>query len=106
MGLLQQSRPGAEANSAGLIGANRSAGMKILLAVFMVLIMGSFSSSQQLQPPADVIFVNGDIYPAAHTSFVWASASEKPHLPGRASALAVANGKVVAIGSKDELQKP
>ncbi|HEV7521159.1 MAG TPA: amidohydrolase, partial [Candidatus Angelobacter sp.] len=79
--------------------------MKIILAVLMVLTMGSLSSSQQSQSPADVIFVNGDIYPGAQTSFVWASASEKPHLPGRASALAVANGKVIAIGSNDEIQK-
>ncbi|MCU1219862.1 MAG: Amidohydrolase 3 [Candidatus Angelobacter sp.] len=79
--------------------------MKIILAVLMVLTMGSLSSSQQSQSPADVIFINGDIYPAAQTSLVWASAFEKPHLLGRASALAVANGKVVAIGSNDEIHK-
>ena len=75
--------------------------MKILLAVLMVLTMASLSSAQQT--PADVIFINGDIYPAAHTTFVWASAFEKPHLPGRVKALAVANGKVIAAGTNEEI---
>jgi len=79
--------------------------MKILFAVLMVLTMASLSSAQQPQSHADVIFVNGDIYPAAHTSFVWASAFEKPHLPGRVNALAVANGKIIAAGSNEEIQK-
>ncbi len=77
--------------------------MKILLAVLMVLTMASLSSAQQ--SPADVIFVNGDIYPAAHIGLVWASAFEKPHLPGRVKALAVANGKVIAAGTNEEIQK-
>ena len=38
--------------------------MKILLAVLMVLTMASLSSAQK-QSPADVIFINGDIYPGA-----------------------------------------
>ncbi|HZI56867.1 MAG TPA: amidohydrolase, partial [Verrucomicrobiae bacterium] len=42
---------------------------------------------------------------AAQISFVWASASEKPHLPGRVKALAVANGKIIAVGSNEEIQK-
>ena len=37
--------------------------MKIILAVLMVLTMASLSSAQQSQSPADVIFINGDIYP-------------------------------------------
>ncbi len=77
--------------------------MKILLAVLMVLTMASLSSAQQ--SPADVIFINGDIYPAAQTSFVWASAFEKPHLPGRVKALAVANGNIIAVGSNADIQK-
>src|SRR5437899_3200493 len=77
--------------------------MKIILAVLVVLTTASMSSAQQ--SPADVIFVNGDIYPAAPTTFVWASASEKPRLPGRVSALAVANGKIIAVGSNEDIQK-
>jgi hypothetical protein len=79
--------------------------MKILMAVLMVLTMASLSSAQQPQTSADVIFINGDIYPAANTTFVWASAFEKPHLPGRAKALAVANGSIIAVGSNDDIQK-
>ena len=36
--------------------------MKVILAVLMVLTMASLSSAQQSQSPADVIFINGDIY--------------------------------------------
>ena len=79
--------------------------MKILLAVLMVLTMASLSSAQQPQSPADIIFINGDIYPAANTTFVWASAFEKPHLPGRVKALAVANGNIIAAGTNEEIQK-
>jgi len=66
--------------------------MKILLAVLMVLTMASLSSAQQSQSPADVIFVNGDVYPGGSSH-------------GRAQAVAVSGGKVVAIGSNDEIQK-
>jgi predicted amidohydrolase YtcJ len=79
--------------------------MKSFLAVLVVLTMASLSCAQQSQTPAEVIFLNGDIYPAANTTLVWASASEKPHLPGRVTALAVANGKIIAVGSNQEIQK-
>ena len=36
--------------------------MKILLGMLVVFTMASLSSAQQPQSPADVIFINGDIY--------------------------------------------
>ena len=69
--------------------------MKILLAVLVVLTMASLSSAQKAQTPADVIFVNGSIYPGdqdAHTDY-------------RLQAIAVSGGKIVSIGSNAEIQK-
>src|ERR1700727_1219056 len=68
--------------------------MKILLAMVVVFTMASLSSAQQSQSPADVIFINGDIYlgsPAVGT---------KP-----AQAIAVSGGKISAIGSNEDIQK-
>src|ERR1700730_17299716 len=107
---LQQSRPRAEADSAGLVNLNRSAGMKILIVVLMVLTMGSLSSSQQSQLPADVIFVNGDI----HTGSGDVSVTTKngtlrpltPKIPPRSvQALAVSAGNLIAVGSNGEIKK-
>jgi predicted amidohydrolase YtcJ len=94
--------------------------MKILFAVLVVLLMASLSSAQQ---SADVIFVNGDIYtgkaiaapslppcidakgsPCA--SPVW---SEHVQLdtspPLRVHAIAVKDGKILAVGVGGEIQK-
>jgi len=76
--------------------------MKILLAVLVVLTMASFSSAQQ--SPADLIFINGDIYTRAPIGGVF-SGFKPPQPPGRAQALAVAGGKITAIGSNEEIQK-
>ena len=73
--------------------------MKIFLAVLVVLTMASLSSAQQSATHADIIFINGDIFTGAQTTFVWASASEKPHLPGRAQAIAVSSGKVMSCST-------
>jgi predicted amidohydrolase YtcJ len=84
--------------------------MKILLAVLMVLTMASLSSAQQTQTPADVIFVNGDIYlgaPHIEVRVGTAKPKDRPKLPrnGRAQALAVAGGNIIAAGTNEEIQK-
>src|SRR5947209_1242670 len=79
--------------------------MKIFFAVLVVFTMASLSSAQQSQTPADVIFVNGDIYPGAPAALVWASAFKRPQPLGRINALAVAGGEIVAAGSNEEMQK-
>jgi predicted amidohydrolase YtcJ len=83
--------------------------MKILLAVLMVLTMESFSSAQK-QSPADVIFVNGDIYTGAassspahvdkDTQIATLTVISKP-----ARAIAVSGGKIIAVGANEEIQK-
>jgi predicted amidohydrolase YtcJ len=79
--------------------------MKILLAVLMVLTMASLSSAQK-KPPADVIFINGDIY----TGFIpskqpWSEhiGPEEPAPQIRFSAIAVTEGKVSWLGSSKEV---
>ena len=76
--------------------------MKILLAVLVVLTMASLSSAQQ--SPADLIFINGDIYTRAPIGGVF-SGFKPPQPPGRAQALAVVGGKITVIGSNEEIQK-
>jgi predicted amidohydrolase YtcJ len=93
--------------------------MKIFLAVLMVLTMASISSAQNQSPP-DFIFTNGDIYVAAphiggvivtrlvppgHSKMSAPSANPPPVIHGRAQALAIADGKIVAVGSNDDVQK-
>jgi predicted amidohydrolase YtcJ len=78
--------------------------MKILLAVLVVFTMASSSSAQQTQSPADVIFVNGDIYAGAPMGGVF-SGFKPPQPPGRQNAIAVAGGKIIAVGPNAEIQK-
>lgn len=93
--------------------------MKIISAVLMVLTMASFSSAQT-QTPADVIFINGGIYPGElpRLSGMFGAGSPVPRgrpkeddklwtetVPGaksRFNAMAVTNGKIVAIGIDTE----
>src|SRR5260370_42460541 len=82
--------------------------MKFLLALCMVLTMANASSAQQQTPP-EIIFINGDIYTGAH-SFValspTLSLTTRSDVEGkRAQALAVSGGKMVGVGSNDEIQK-
>src|SRR5260221_5967279 len=87
--------------------------MKVLFAVLVVLTMSSLSSAQQSQTPADVIFVNGDIYPAPpHIELRVGARTDgiKPPPPptpihGRAQAIAISGGKIIAMGSNEEIQK-
>src|SRR5690349_261961 len=76
--------------------------MKILFVLFFGLTMTAISDAQK-QTPADVIFINGDIYPGAGNG---ASGSAfKPPVHERAQALAVTGGKIVAIGSNADVEK-
>src|SRR5215467_6447216 len=84
--------------------------MKVFVAVLMVLTMGDFSSAQT-QAPADVIFVNGDIYPGELESRDYRSSPEErrpiwteniPELK-RFGAIAVSHGKIIAIGLSEEI---
>jgi predicted amidohydrolase YtcJ len=84
--------------------------MKILLAVLMVLTMASLSFSQQTQTPADVIFINGDIYlgaPHIELRIGTSKSKDMPKLPpnGRAQALAVSGSNIIAAGTNEEIQK-
>ncbi len=79
--------------------------MKIIFAVLMVLIMASLSSAQQSQTTADAIFINGDIYPTAAQIVGISSANVHTNPFARAQAMAVLSGKVLAVGSNDEIQK-
>src|ERR1043166_296822 len=70
---------------------------KILFAVLVVLTMANLSFAQQTQTPANIIFVNGDIYLGAPHIEVRVGASkpkDRPKLPanGRTQALAVSGG--------------
>src|SRR4029077_2521560 len=87
--------------------------MKVLFAVLVVLTMASLSSAQQSQTVPDVIFVNGDVYPAPpHIEIRIETRTDgtKPPPPpapvhGRAQAIAIAAGKIIAVGSNEEIQK-
>jgi predicted amidohydrolase YtcJ len=81
--------------------------MKILPAVLVVLTMASLSSSQQPLSP-DVIFVNGNVYPGAPSIAIEARTDgTKPPAPvhGRVQAIAVGGGKIIAVGSNEDIQK-
>jgi predicted amidohydrolase YtcJ len=86
--------------------------MKILLAVLVVLTMASLSSAQQPQSPADVIFVNGNVYTAPpHIELRMGTKTDgaKPQTPpasnGPAQAIAVSGGKILAVGPTEDIQK-
>ncbi|HXO37192.1 MAG TPA: amidohydrolase [Candidatus Acidoferrum sp.] len=84
--------------------------MKILIVVLMVLTMGSLSSSQQSQLPADVIFVNGDIYTGSGDVSVTTKNGTLPPFkakipPRSVQALAVSAGNLIAVGSNGEIKK-
>jgi predicted amidohydrolase YtcJ len=87
--------------------------MKILFALMVVLTMANLSSAQQPQSPADVIFVNGNVYPGAPTVAITTTTAidgAKPSPPpdlalGPAQAIAVSGGKIIAVGSTVDIQK-
>ncbi|HEY2392812.1 MAG TPA: amidohydrolase [Candidatus Angelobacter sp.] len=87
--------------------------MKILFAVLMVLTMASSSFAQQPQSPADVIFINGNVYVgppmiggSTGVSFKGEPKPEPPkpiHSP--VQAIAVSGEKITAVGSNEDIQK-
>jgi hypothetical protein len=84
--------------------------MKILLAVLMVLTMASLSSAQQPQSPADIIFINGDIYTSSGIVTAVTKNGTLPPVTTKipahpVQALAVSGGSIIAAGSNEEIQK-
>src|SRR5258705_13161660 len=84
--------------------------MNLFFPVWVLPKMATLFSSKQSRSPADVIFVNGDIYPGAPHLAIEFSAGKsqgKPSLPtsGRAQALAVAGGNIIAAGTNEDIQK-
>src|SRR5262252_7561827 len=78
--------------------------MKIILAVLVVFTIASLSSAQQSQSSADVIFINGDIYTTA-AQVIGLSANTLRDPFARRQAIAIGGGKVLAVGSNEEIQK-
>ena len=68
-----------------------SPAVMVALAIFVMMVINSLSAPASDKPAPDIIFLNGDIYTQA--------------TPARAQALAVRDGKVVAIGSNDDIRK-
>jgi predicted amidohydrolase YtcJ len=86
--------------------------MKTLFTVLVVLTMASLSSAQT-QSSADVIFINGDIYLGTPTiggstvASINGTPLQSPPAPihDRVQAIAISGGKIIAVGSNDEIQK-
>ncbi len=81
--------------------------MRLLILLLAAATMTNFSSAQTPQSP-DLIFINGDVYTGAITIITkgggqntWVGAVEDK----RVQAFAVANGKVSATGTNEEIQK-
>jgi hypothetical protein len=83
--------------------------MKILFAVLMVLTMASSSFAQQPQSPAEIIFINGNVYLGASSIRSSSSGELKPEPPkpihGLVQAIAVSGEKITAVGSNEDIQK-
>jgi predicted amidohydrolase YtcJ len=83
--------------------------MKILLAVLMVLTMASLSSAQP-QTSADVIFISGNIYTGVGDFTFTTKNGTLPPFTSKVTqrseqALASSQGKIIAIGTNEEIQK-
>jgi predicted amidohydrolase YtcJ len=82
--------------------------MKLIFVLLLALLGITMTSVTEAQTTADTIFINGDIYKGALSvlskpggAVQHASATE----PGRAQAIAVAAGKIIAVGSNADIQK-
>lgn len=73
--------------------------MKTLVAVFLLM---SASLSFAQKQSADFIFLNGDIYTGAALPYMPGATVPSPR---RAQALAVKDGRVIAVGTNDEVKK-
>ncbi|MBB5059460.1 hypothetical protein HDF16_004186 [Granulicella aggregans] len=65
----------------------------------LLLPLTAFTQSSH-QPPVETIFVHGDILTGAHLK-----KSDSSVTPGRVTALAIAGGRIVAVGSDDQVLK-
>ena len=74
--------------------------MKIVLPLLFLLTMNLHAQANKTDAP-DQIFVNGDIYTGAEEGFGGAPAKVYP----RAQAMAVKNGRIVAVGTSDDIRK-
>ncbi|MFI5112912.1 MAG: amidohydrolase [Terriglobales bacterium] len=74
--------------------------MKIVAALLLLSAMNLHAQNTKLEPP-DQIFVNGDIYTGAEEGFGGAPAKVYP----RAQAMAVRNGRIMAVGTSEEIRK-
>jgi predicted amidohydrolase YtcJ len=74
--------------------------MKIVAALLLFSAMNLHAQNTKLEPP-DQIFIHGDIYTGAEEGFGGAPAKVYP----RAQAMAVRNGRIMAVGASDEIRK-
>lgn len=70
------------------------------LAAAVLLVFSSLVMNAQSNPSADVIFINGDVYTGADLGFNGSPAKVYP----RAQAIAVRDGRVVAIGTTKQIE--
>jgi predicted amidohydrolase YtcJ len=82
--------------------------MKLIFVLLLALLGITMTSVTEAQTTADTIFINGDIYKGALSvlsktggAVQYASATEL----GRAQAIAVVAGKIIAVGSNADIQK-
>jgi len=76
----------------------------VLLLALPGITMTSVAEAQK-QTTADTIFINGDIYKGAVSLLSKTGGAVSATEPGRAQAIAVAGGKIIAVGSNTEIQK-
>ncbi|MBZ5510010.1 MAG: amidohydrolase [Acidobacteriia bacterium] len=74
--------------------------MKIVAALLLLSAMNLHAQLTKLERP-DQIFIHGDIYTGAEEGFGGAPAKVYP----RAQAMAVRNGRIMAVGASDEIRK-
>jgi hypothetical protein len=74
--------------------------MNYMKLAFVLLI--AISALAESYEPADAIFLNGDIYTGAVLSY---EPGVKPPAQERVQAIAVKDGRIIAIGSDDEIKK-
>ncbi|HWR17771.1 MAG TPA: amidohydrolase family protein [Terriglobales bacterium] len=74
--------------------------MKIIVVVF--LLMTSMQVVAQNSEPADIIFLNGDVYTGAVLPYM---PGAKPPAKPRVQAIAVKNGRILSIGTNEEVRK-
>lgn len=84
--------------------------MRLLLVLFLGLTMTNLPEAQKQQKSADVIFINGHIYGQIdgkmNATITTGAPPIKTTVPVHAStAIAVADGKVLALGTNDEIEK-